>query len=57
MIHPNFDTFLKNALDADLPELAAEDLRQALMSIGRITGRVDVEQLLDIVFKDFCIGK
>lgn len=49
--------FLKNALDADLPELAAEDLRQALMSIGRITGRVDVEQLLDIVFKDFCIGK
>ncbi len=48
---------LQRALSADLPELAAEDLRQALLSLGRITGRVDVEDLLDIVFKDFCIGK
>lgn len=48
---------LARALSADLPELAAEDLRQALLALGRITGRVDVEQLLDIVFKDFCIGK
>ena len=48
---------LNRALSADLPELAAEDLRQALLAIGRITGRVDVEDLLDIVFKDFCIGK
>lgn len=49
--------YLERALSADLPELAAEDLRQALQALGRITGRVDVEQLLDIVFKDFCIGK
>lgn len=48
---------LQRALSADLPELAAEDLRQALLSLGRITGRVDIEDLLDIVFKDFCIGK
>lgn len=48
---------LTAALDVDLPELAAEDLRQAMQAIGRITGRVDVEQLLDIVFRDFCIGK
>ena len=48
---------LKRALQVDLPELAAEDLRQALLSLGRITGHVDVEALLDIVFKDFCIGK
>lgn len=38
-------------------ELAAEDLRLAAQALGRITGRVDVEDLLDIVFKDFCIGK
>lgn len=39
------------------PELAAEELRRALRSIGRITGRVDLEELLDAVFRDFCIGK
>lgn len=38
-------------------ELQAEDLRLALRSIGRITGRVDVEDLLDVIFRDFCIGK
>lgn len=48
---------LESALLSDLPELAAEDLRQALQALGRITGRVDVEQLLDVVFRDFCIGK
>ena len=39
------------------PELLAEDLRLALRALGRITGRVDIEELLDVVFKDFCIGK
>ncbi|HEX4294357.1 MAG TPA: tRNA uridine-5-carboxymethylaminomethyl(34) synthesis GTPase MnmE [Rhizomicrobium sp.] len=39
------------------PELLAEDLRLALRALGRITGRVDIEQLLDVVFRDFCIGK
>ncbi len=38
-------------------ELAAEDLRLAARSLGRITGRVDVEDLLDVIFRDFCIGK
>jgi tRNA modification GTPase len=38
-------------------ELAAEDLRLAARELGRITGRVDVEDILDIVFEDFCIGK
>ena len=38
-------------------ELAAEDLRLAADSLGRITGRVDIEQVLDIIFKEFCIGK
>lgn len=42
---------------APLPELAAEDLRLALRAIGRITGRVDVEDMLDLLFGSFCIGK
>ena len=39
------------------PELAAEDLRLAARALGRITGRVDVEDVLDVIFRDFCIGK
>ena len=38
-------------------ELAAEELRLAADALGRITGRSDIEQVLDIIFKDFCIGK
>ena len=37
--------------------LAAEELRAAVRAIGQITGRVDVEELLDVIFRDFCIGK
>lgn len=48
---------LGRSLSADLPELAAEDIRLSVRAIGRITGRVDVEDLLDVIFKDFCIGK
>ena len=40
-----------------VPELMAEDMRLAIRALGRITGRVDVEDLLDIIFRDFCIGK
>jgi tRNA modification GTPase len=43
--------------EAPLVELAAEDLRHAARSLGRITGRVDVEDMLDVIFRDFCIGK
>jgi tRNA modification GTPase len=45
------------ALKTDVPELMAEDTRMAARAIGRITGRVDVEDLLDVIFRDFCIGK
>ena len=48
---------LARAMDAELPELMAEDVRLAVRALGRITGRVDVEDLLDIIFRDFCIGK
>ena len=42
---------------APLPELAAEELRRAAEALGRVTGRVDVEDLLDVIFRDFCVGK
>lgn len=48
---------LERALQVASPELMAEDLRLALRAIGRLTGAVDVEELLDVVFRDFCIGK
>lgn len=38
-------------------EMMAEDIRLAAHALGRITGRVDVEELLDRIFRDFCIGK
>lgn len=38
-------------------DLAAEDLRLAVRALGRVTGRVDVEDLLDAIFREFCIGK
>lgn len=48
---------LRRALQAPLPELMAEDLRHALHKLGELVGRYDVEAMLDIVFRDFCIGK
>ena len=45
-------------MGADTPlDIAAEEIRFAANELGRITGRVDVEELLDIIFRDFCIGK
>jgi tRNA modification GTPase len=38
-------------------ELIAEELRAAATVLGRLTGRVDVEDILDVIFRDFCIGK
>jgi tRNA modification GTPase len=38
-------------------ELVAEELRSAATALGRLTGRVDVEDILDVIFRDFCIGK
>ncbi|HEX9789277.1 MAG TPA: tRNA uridine-5-carboxymethylaminomethyl(34) synthesis GTPase MnmE [Kiloniellales bacterium] len=48
---------LGRAVTAPLAELAAEDLRLALRALGRIAGSVDVEDILDVIFRDFCIGK
>jgi tRNA modification GTPase len=38
-------------------DLIAEELRLAAWALGRLTGRVDVEDVLDVIFRDFCIGK
>lgn len=51
----DIDAFL--AGDPEAIELRAEDIRRAAHAIGRITGRVDVEDVLDQIFSRFCIGK
>jgi tRNA modification GTPase len=38
-------------------DIVAEELRLAAHSLGRLTGQVDVEDILDAIFRDFCIGK
>ena len=48
---------LTHALTVSELELKAEDLRLAARCLGRITGRIDAEDLLDVIFRDFCIGK
>jgi tRNA modification GTPase len=46
------------ALGAGGPdELLAEELRLAARALGRLTGRIDVEDLLDVIFREFCVGK
>ena len=42
---------------AQREDLLAEELRIAARALGRLTGRVDVEDILDVIFRDFCIGK
>ncbi len=48
---------LARAETSDLPELRGEDLRLALVGLGRITGQVGADAVLDAVFAQFCIGK
>lgn len=48
---------LTNALAAPWPEMRGEELRLAMQALGRLTGHVDVEALLDTIFGQFCIGK
>jgi tRNA modification GTPase len=45
------------ATGAVAAELITEDLRLAVRALGRITGRVGVEDILDVIFREFCIGK
>ena len=62
--HRRFLIETQAALDRALAEgpggredIIAEELRLAARALGRLTGRVDVEDLLDVIFREFCIGK
>jgi tRNA modification GTPase len=62
--HRRFLIETQSALDRALAEgptgredIIAEELRLAARALGRLTGRVDVEDILDVIFRDFCIGK
>ena len=48
---------MRALVDAEDVVLAAEELRYAAQAIGKISWAVDVEDILDSVFRDFCIGK
>jgi len=49
---------LKKEVNHDLaPELKAEELRIAARHLGRLTGLIDVEEVLGAIFSEFCIGK
>ena len=48
------DAFLHDDLVA---ELRVEELRTASLELGRVVGAIDVEEVLDVLFRDFCIGK
>ena len=50
-------SFLACAEAGDHPELAAEHLREAADGLGRLTGRLDVEDVLGQIFSEFCVGK
>ena len=52
----HLEKFRKNKSVQDFDK-AAEDLRLATRHLGMIVGKVDVEELLDSIFNDFCIGK
>ncbi|MBJ7535871.1 tRNA uridine-5-carboxymethylaminomethyl(34) synthesis GTPase MnmE [Rhodomicrobium vannielii ATCC 17100] len=49
--------FLDGAEAGEAPELAAEHLREAADALGRLTGRLDVEDVLGQIFGEFCVGK
>src|SRR5882757_4036028 len=48
---------LQRSMEEKGEELVAEDMRSAAHSLGRLLGRVDVEDILDKIFREFCIGK
>jgi tRNA modification GTPase len=51
-------TCLERAVESKrIDEFVAEEIRLATRSIGRVMGQVDVEQVLDVLFREFCIGK
>ena len=50
-------SYLNSSKEDKNIDLFAEDIRQALKSLSSLFGSVDIEDILDIIFSDFCIGK
>jgi tRNA modification GTPase len=48
---------LGRAVETGPPELRGEELRLAALALGRLVGRIDVEEVLGGIFQEFCIGK
>ena len=48
---------LKNAKNDKNIDLVAEDIRISIKELGNLFGNVDIEDILDIIFSDYCIGK
>jgi tRNA modification GTPase len=58
LLHETADLLRRSmSVTAKGEEFIAEDLRAAANCLGRLLGRVDVEDILDKIFRDFCIGK
>ena len=53
----NTSTYLKISLKETSHDLITENIRLSLSEISKITGKVDIENILEIIFNDFCIGK
>src|SRR5215475_2733616 len=51
------DRALAEGAEAPREDIVAEELRLAARALGRLTGRVDVEEILEVIFRDFCVGK
>ncbi len=44
-------------MSGEAPEFTALDLREALQALGEVVGQIDGEEVLDQIFRQFCIGK
>ena len=51
------DAALTKALGKAPLEITCEEIRQAALAVGKITGKIQVDDVLDVIFKQFCIGK
>jgi tRNA modification GTPase len=56
-LHDTIEALDRGCSSAGQEDILAEELRLAARALGRLTGRVDVEEILDVVFREFCIGK
>ena len=49
--------YLKSSLEPKNIDIFAEDVRLSLNEISKVVGKIDIDDVLDIIFSDFCIGK